>query len=243
MATEEFASVWTRPKRKRREQPALSQEQIVAEAIKLLDADGLEALSMRKLGAALGAVATAVYWHVANKEELMELVVDHVYGEIEVPRVEDPEKWREAATEFAQAFRALILRHPWMGATLAGAGVTYLGPNMLRLSDEMLGLYEAAGFDLQEANLASTAVLSFVVGIASTEAATLSQVKRSGLSAEDWMAAAWPAARQAAQSLPRLKALYAVYDATAASDNGDETFDYGLARVLDGLEARLAASR
>jgi len=98
MATEEFTSVWNRPRRgRRREQPALTQEQIVGEAIKLLDADGLDALTMRKLGTALGAVATAVYWHVANKEELIELVVDEVYGEIEVPEVSDPSQWREAA--------------------------------------------------------------------------------------------------------------------------------------------------
>lgn len=240
MPTEEFVSVWTRPKRKRREQPALSQEQIVAAAIKLLDADGLEALSMRKLGAALGAVATAVYWHVANKEELIELVVDHVYAEIDVPVVESPDEWRQAATEFAHSFRAMIVRHPWMGSTLAEVGVTYLGPNMLRMSDRMLGLYETAGFDLREANQASTAVLGYVLGIASTEAATLSKVQRSGLSVHEWMTSVWPAARQAAQAHPRIKALYDSYDADAAAGNGDETFDYGLDRVLDGLEARLA---
>lgn len=240
MSTEEFASVWTRPKRKRREQPALSQEQIVAEAIKLLDADGLEALSMRRLGAALGAVATAVYWHVANKEELMELVIDHVYGELEVAEISNPAEWRQGATDFAHSFRGMILRHPWMGSTLADVGVTYFGPNVLRMSDRMLALYETAGFDLVEANQASTAVLGFVVGIASTEAATLSKVKRSGMSATDWMASVWPAAQQAAESYPRVKALYAAHNAQETADNGNETFDYGLARVLDGLETRLA---
>lgn len=239
---EEFASVWTRPKRKRREQPALSQEQIVAEAIKLLDADGLEALSMRRLGAALGAVATAVYWHVANKEELMELVIDHVYGELEIAELSEPEEWRQGATDFAHSFRAMILRHPWMGATLADVGVTYFGPNVLRMSDRMLALYEAAGFDLLEANQASTAVLAYVVGIASTEAATLSKIKRSGMSATAWMTSVWPAAQQAAEPYPRIKALYAAHNATDTAGNGDETFDYGLARVLDGLEVRLAAS-
>ncbi|MDX6259087.1 MAG: hypothetical protein QOH84_775 [Kribbellaceae bacterium] len=239
MATEEFASVWTRPKRKRREQPALSQQQIVGEALKLLDADGLEALSMRKLGTALGAVATAVYWHVATKDELIELVVDHVYAEIEVPEVAKPDEWRQAATEFAHSFRGMILRHPWMGSTLADVGITYLGPNMLRMSDRMLALYETAGFELREANLASTAVLAYVLGIAATEASTLSKVKRSGLPAEEWMKSVWPAAREAAQAHPRIKALYDSYEAEEAAGTNDETFDYGLARILDGLEARL----
>lgn len=136
----------------------------------------------------------------------------------------------------------MILRHPWMGATLADVGVTYFGPNVLRMSDRMLALYEAAGFDLVEANQASTAVLAYVVGIASTEAATLSKIKRSGMSATDWMTSAWPAAQQAAEPYPHVKALYAAHNATDTADNSNETFDYGLDRVLDGLEVRLAAS-
>ncbi len=240
MATEEYTSVWTRPKRnRRREQPALTQEQIVAAAIKLLDADGLEALSMRKLGAELGAVATAVYWHVANKEELIELVIDHVYGEIDVPEVSGPDEWRAAAVQCAQSFRGMILRHPWMGATLADVGLTLIGPNMMRRSDRMLAIYEAAGFTLREANHASTAVISYVVGLASTEAATVSKIQRSGLSATDWMAKVWPAAQAAAEPHPRIRALYDEYTASDAAEAEDEVFDYGLACVLDGLEARL----
>ncbi|MFB6723100.1 TetR/AcrR family transcriptional regulator [Kribbella sp. NPDC056345] len=241
MASEEYPSVWTRPKRnRRREQPVLSQEQIVAAAIKLLDANGIEALTMRKLGAELGAVATAVYWHVANKDELIELVVDHVYGEIDVPEISSPDEWRAAVTAFAQNFRNMILRHPWLGSTLADVGVTLLGPNMLASSDRTLGLYQAAGFGLREANHASTTVLSHVVGLAATEAATISKMKRSGLSEQEWMAKVWPAAEQAAEPYPRLKALYAEYTSSSAADNGDEVFEYGLACVLDGLEARLS---
>jgi AcrR family transcriptional regulator len=239
MATEEFASVWTRPKRKRREQPALSQEQIVAEAIKLLDADGLEALSMRKLGAALGAVATAVYWHVANKEELLELVVDQIYGEIEVPTVARPREWRPAALACAESFRSMVVRHPWMAVTLAEVGLTYLGPNMMRVSDRMLTLYEDGGFDLLEADQAAKTVIAFVLGYASSEAATLTQLHRSGLSMDEWMAKVWPAAEEAAQEHPRMKALYAAYRGMDATESNEDTFDYGLARVLDGLEARL----
>ncbi|MFF1819386.1 TetR/AcrR family transcriptional regulator [Kribbella sp. NPDC058245] len=241
MATEEYGSVWARPKRnRRREQPALTQEQIVGAAIKLLDANGLEALTMRKLGVELGAVATAVYWHVATKDELMELVVDHVYAEIDVPEVSTKVEWREAATKCAQGFRGMILRHPWMGATLADVGLTLLGPNMLRRSDQMLAIYETAGFSLREANHASTAVVSFVVGLASTEAAAVSKIKRSGLSAEEWMTKVWPAAQQAAEAYPRVKALYDEYTARDAAENDDEVFDYGLACVLDGLAARLS---
>ncbi|TCM38144.1 TetR/AcrR family transcriptional regulator [Kribbella sp. VKM Ac-2568] len=238
MAAEEYASVWTRPKRKRREQPALSQKQIVAEAIKLLDAEGLEALSMRKLGAALGAVATAVYWHVANKEELIELVVDQIYGEIEVPEVTSPDEWRAAAEACAESFRGVILQHPWMGSTLAEVGLTYLGPNMMRVSDRMLALYEGGGFSLLEANQAATTVAAYVLGVASTEAATLTKLARSGLTADDWMTKVWPAAEQAAQDYPRMKELYAAHRGHDIVGGSEDDFKYGLARILDGLEPR-----
>jgi hypothetical protein len=134
----------------------------------------------------------------------------------------------------------MILRHPWMGATLADVGLTLLGPNMLRRSDQMLAIYETAGFSLRDANHASTAVVSFVVGLASTEAAAISKIKRSGLSAEEWLAKVWPAAQQAAAAHPRVKALYDEYTARDAAENDDEVFDYGLACVLDGLAARLS---
>ncbi|WP_435835385.1 TetR/AcrR family transcriptional regulator [Streptomyces avermitilis] len=74
-------SVWTRP-RGGRERPVLSREQIVAEALRLLDSEGIDALSMRKLGNRLSAGATSLYRHVANKDELIELAVDEIYGEI-----------------------------------------------------------------------------------------------------------------------------------------------------------------
>ncbi|RZT17312.1 TetR family transcriptional regulator [Kribbella sp. VKM Ac-2569] len=240
MASEEYTSVWTRPKRgRRREQPALTQEQIVAEAIKLLDADGLEALTMRKLGAALGAVATAVYWHVANKDELLELVVDEVYGEVEVPRVADPSEWRPAAEAAARSVRAMIVRHPWLAPTLADVGMNYLGPNLMRISDDLLGTYLAAGFELIEADRAANTVLGYVIGVASVEAATVSKLKRTGKDMAAWQAEVWPAAVQAAEPYPHMRALYAANSNTDLEAGGEDSFSYGLARILDGLEARL----
>ena len=240
MASEEYTSVWTRPKRgRRREQPALTQAQIVAEAIKLLDADGLEALTMRKLGAALGAVATAVYWHVANKDELLELVVDEVYGEVEVPRVADPSEWRPAAEAAARSVRAMIVRHPWVAPTLADVGMNYLGPNLMRISDDLLGTYLAAGFELIEADQAANTVLGYVIGVASVEAATFSKLKRSGKDMATWQAEVWPAAVKAAEPYPHMRALYAANSNTDLEAGGEDSFSYGLARILDGLEARL----
>ncbi|WP_436850219.1 TetR/AcrR family transcriptional regulator [Streptomyces monashensis] len=97
------ASVWTRPRPRQRGH--LTREQIVAEAIRLLDAEGVEELSVRKLGTRLGTAATSLYQHVANKDELIELVVEDIYGEPDVPSVVDGTRWRAAVTHTATELR------------------------------------------------------------------------------------------------------------------------------------------
>ncbi|MGC7102655.1 TetR/AcrR family transcriptional regulator [Amycolatopsis lurida] len=232
-------SVWTRPRRGR-EQPALSREQIVAEAVRLLDADGLEALSMRTLGKALGAGATSLYRHVANKDELIELVVDEVYGEIEVPEI-GAGGWREAAVGCAQSVRSMIVRHPWIASALGNVGLSHLGPNVMRLNEGMLGIFEDAGFSLPEADRALGAMFSFVIGMGITEAAWLTMLARSGQTEREWGEVLRPAVEAATAPYPRLSRLFTESTAHAdLTEEREDSFEYGLARVLDGLESRLA---
>ncbi|MFF0451168.1 TetR/AcrR family transcriptional regulator C-terminal domain-containing protein [Streptomyces sp. NPDC004609] len=237
---QEFASVWTRPQKRRRDQPALSREQIVAEALTLLDSEGIEALSMRKLGTRLNAGATSMYSHVTNKEELIELVVDEVYGEIEVPPATGREDWRPAAERCARSLREAILRHPWIASVLGEVGMAYLGPNMMRLSDAALGIFEAAGFDdLAEADTLMSTVFSYVIGTTITEAAFLTTLARSGKGEQEWVEEIWPAAVAAAQPYPRLRKRYAALQHVEADRERGSAFDVGLACVLDGVEARI----
>jgi AcrR family transcriptional regulator len=231
-------SVWARP-RKEREQPVLSREHIVAEAVRLLDEEGIDALSMRRLGGRLGAGATSLYRHVANKDELFELAVDEVYGELPLPEIGDPADWRATITKVAHALRATILRHPWIAAKLGETGLAYLGPNVLRRSEHLLALFESAGFSLKEASRAESTVTAYVLGVSTTEAAWISMVARSGQSPQEWAERLWPAAERAVQDFPRLRARYAEQRASDVAGENDAAFDYGLQRILDGLEARL----
>ncbi|MGW6526915.1 TetR/AcrR family transcriptional regulator [Streptomyces venezuelae] len=222
----EIASVWTRPRRQREQ---LSREQIVAEAVRLLDADGLEALSMRKLGTRLDAGATSLYRHVANKDELIELVVDEVYGELSVPIATGAAQWRDAAADSARSLRAMILRHPWVASVLGQVGLVHLGPNVTKMSERMAAVYRTAGFPAAETELALSTVISYVIGMATSEAAYLSLIARSGTTEREFA--------------ERLKG-DGGSDARA-DDPGqvrEETFDYGLQRVLDGLQARLTST-
>ncbi|MBE4739829.1 TetR/AcrR family transcriptional regulator [Streptomyces caniscabiei] len=235
---EGIRSVWTRP-RTGREQPALSREQIVAEALRLLDEEGIDALSMRKLGARLGAGATSLYRHVTNKDELLELAVDEIYGEIEVPTTPAAANWRTDTASCAHNLRTTILRHPWLASVQGELGMSYLGPNWMRVSEAMLRVLTTAGFPADEADRALTTVVAYVTGTATTEAAWLNVLARSGQDEQSMVEQLWPAAEQAAQDYPLLREGYAEQRGADPRAAREEGFQYGLDRVLDGLATRL----
>ncbi|MBV1941962.1 TetR/AcrR family transcriptional regulator [Streptomyces sp. BV286] len=233
-------SVWTRPRRQRE---YLTRERIVTEAVQLLDAEGIEALSMRSLGNRLNAGATSLYRHVANKDELIELVVDEVYGELHVPVAEHQSQWRAAAAGAAGSLRAMVLQHPWIASVLGQVGLSHLGPNVMRMSDQMLAVFETAGFPSSETDKAMSTVISYVIGVATSEAAYLSMIARSGSTEREWVDSLGPALEEAARDHPRLMEGHAAQRGKDPHQVRSDTFDYGLQRTLDGLEARLAHHR
>ena len=100
----------------------LTRDQIVDSAIRLLDEDGLDGLNMRALGKRLDSAATAVYWHIGSKDDLVSLAVDSAWHEIALP---DPLiGWREAARTMAAELRSMLARHPWVVHTF-GSYLTY----------------------------------------------------------------------------------------------------------------------
>lgn len=235
-------SVWTRPPRRRGEQPTLSREQIVRAAIELLDSEGAGGLSMRRLGTRLGAGATSVYWYVANKDELLELAVDEVMGEVYVPEAGDT-GWRVGASVLAVGFRAMLLRHPWVIGLL---GVRpNLGPNALRVGDRMVALLEAAGFAGMEVAHVSSSLMAHAIGSATTAAAVRNSTGGSDRSFDE-------AIRTLEPYLERIGADHPNYDRwrrglgadpTDLERSWDEGFTFGLDRLLDGLELWLAGRR
>jgi len=229
--TNPIPSVWARQREP--EQPALSRAAIVREAIAMLDAEGIEQLSMRKLGAALNAGATSLYRHVATRDELMELAVDEVVAEIEVPPADSPD-WRAAET--ARSFRATVLRHPWVASVLGQAGLAYLGPNLMSLSERLAALFTTAGFP--DPRGAIDVVLSYVIGMSTTEAAWLTTVARSGETEAGFIARLMPAAQQAAAGYDHLTESYAGPLPDPAKVR-DTKFANGLDVILDGLALRL----
>lgn len=175
----------------------------------------------------------------------MELAVDEVAAEIVVPSPDfaggDPEAdspgWRAAATEAARSFRATALRHPWLSSVLGQAGLAYLGPNLMSFSERLAALFTAAGFP--EPSRAIDTVLSYVIGMSTTEAAWLTTVARSGETEAAFIARLMPAAQQAAAGHDHLADSYAAPLALDPGEIREAKFAYGLEVVLDGLAMRL----
>jgi AcrR family transcriptional regulator len=227
-------SVWVRPRRARREQPTLTRDQIVDAALELLDAEGLDGLSMRRLGTRLNSGATSVYWHVANKDELLELALDRVMGEVRVPRP-DGGGWRAAVDGYARDLRGMIHRHPWT-VPLFGAQ-PMIGPNATRVLDEVIGAFDGTGLAGLDLDNAMSLIADYVIGAAGSEASW--QNTHDAANGEDWMRALGPYLAEIAERRPRLTAHVREVWSRETADVVEQRFDYGLSCVLDGIAARL----
>ncbi|MBX2865077.1 MAG: TetR/AcrR family transcriptional regulator C-terminal domain-containing protein [Leptolyngbyaceae cyanobacterium MAG.088] len=138
----------------------LSRDLILQTAIQLADDHGIEALSMRKLAQQLGVKAMSLYNHVANKDDLIDGMVDIVAGEIEVPAVGGD--WKQAMRQRAISAHQVLLRHPW--ATMEMVSRANVGPAMLRYVNATLGCLVEAGFSFEMADHVWNALDSHIYG-------------------------------------------------------------------------------
>ncbi|WP_327150832.1 TetR/AcrR family transcriptional regulator C-terminal domain-containing protein [Nocardia sp. NBC_01329] len=231
--TDQFSSVWTRPPRKPRT-AGLDREQIVRAAVAILDKEGLDALSMRRLGAELDAGATSLYWYVANKNELLELALDEIWGAVDGAGLEHTAGLRELLSTFAYNFRGALLAHPW-SATLIGR-IPSVGPQAFRLTERLRQAFTEAGFRGLDVYLASGTVTSFVLGqvvplIAMEQAHGGSVDRDQVMRMLDELSADYP----------QMRADYRTLMPEDSAVGNAIGFDFGLLCLLDGLEARLRA--
>jgi len=222
---------WTAPDETTGAREALTREQIVEAAIRLVDAEGLATLSMRRLGSELGAGATSLYWHVKNKHQLEDLMLDALIGEV-ADDIRPADGWRDSLAEVARALRRVLVRHRHV-APLLGERPT-MGPHALDAADRVMGILRGAGFDDRTTSLASGALINYASGFALFE----SRLPGGARDAAEAKAMA-DAVMAYFRGLPpeRYPNLLAV--AGVAIDE-DEQFDYGLQRLLDGFDADLA---
>lgn len=224
----------------------LTRDRIVRTAIELLDTEGLEGLSMRILGDRLGSAATAVYWHVKSKDNLVMLAGDEVWNEIELPDLSVVD-WRTAGMTMTKDLYAMLVRHPWLVQAMS----LYLlqGPGKARYDDHSLAVYEKAGFVGADLDQAMAAVFMFVLGSAIGESAIVSlrrRLQRSGRNPEELIRENITQAIETAMQFPRLRArIEAVGEVDDADPYAapDKSFEFGLEAIFDGLESHSAQAR
>jgi TetR/AcrR family tetracycline transcriptional repressor len=154
---------WQRtPQREsRRRRDPLTQEAIVDAAIRVLDAEGLDGLSMRRVADELDTGAASLYWHVGSKDGLLDLILERVIGEQQVP-APDPERWQEQLKEVARTMRAMILRH--RDIVRISIGRVPMGSNALEWSERVLAILRAGGVSDELAVLGHHLLISSVNG-------------------------------------------------------------------------------
>jgi AcrR family transcriptional regulator len=205
----------------------LTRERALAAALAVADAEGLAALTMRRLAQELGVEAMSLYHHVSNKEDILDGIIDLVFAEISLPDHDVP--WRPAMVARARSVRAVLTRHPWAISIMESR--TSPGPATLRHLDALLGMCRRAGFSVPMTAHAVSLVESYIYGFVMQEV-NLPFDATSDMTAmvEMILGQMDPA------EFPYLYELTKEHVLKPGYNYGDE-FEYGLALVLDGLEA------
>jgi AcrR family transcriptional regulator len=223
---------------------SLSRDEIVRAAIAVADAEGPEAISMRRIARELDVGAMSLYWHVSSKEELLDLMLDGVQGEMEMPGPSGD--WRADLAAIARNQRTGLHQHRWVMDFLAGRPP--MGPNSLRNAERGLATLGSLGLDGEAAINVLTTVTTYVMGAVlrelqeargeqdwTRELEELGQDKFQEMMAgyRDWL-------RESGRYPYLLRLIEAGVDPDAA-ETRDERFEFGLGCLLDGIAARLPA--
>ena len=196
-------------------------------ALVLADAGGIDSLTMRRLGQDLGVEAMSLYNHVANKDDILDGIVDLVFGEIALPS--GRADWKTAMRKRAISARDALLRHPW--ATSLMQSRTRPGPATLRHHDSVLASLRTAGFTLVMAAHAVSVIDGYIYGFA------LQQINLPLQGPEQVAEVGESILRQLAGEYPHLAEMITEHAMKPRYDYADE-FEFGLDLILDGLERR-----
>jgi AcrR family transcriptional regulator len=231
----EHTVIWARPERAAKgPAPSRSRAQIAAAAMELADADGLEAVSMRKVATVLGIGAASLYRYIESKDELYDLMVDHVQGE-DGPPPPLTGDWRADLNAVAHQTRDVIHRHPWI-ASLAAGRPTF-GPNSLAWTEHSLAAVDGLGLSIDEMLMAAEILQAFVRGFVIAELAEQQALQRAGLTMDQWMQIQGPYMMSMIERGEHPLLARVIVDANTphAEDRNDLVFAAGLQRILNGL--------
>ncbi|MEV7503815.1 TetR/AcrR family transcriptional regulator C-terminal domain-containing protein [Streptomyces sp. NPDC093018] len=221
----------------------LTVDRIVRTAITVADSEGLAALSMRKVAEPLGVTAMSLYTYVPGRAELVNCMLDEVLGE--APSLEGADGWRQALEHYARGRMDIARRHPWV-PPLASSRML-MGPHETALWDGVLGALSEVGLPEREMLAVVHLLNGYVRGAAQQSADAEHDARRSGLSYDEWYEQTGPLLEKTI-SADRFPALTGVWRSGVFEEPGeglgpDRGFEFGLQRVLDGIEQRIEGHR
>jgi AcrR family transcriptional regulator len=235
----------------------LTVDEIVAAAIAVADAEGFPAVSMRRVAEGLGKSAMGLYTYVPGKAELVDLMLDTVFGELPTSYPHDG-GWRATAERWARDGWAFYERHPWV-LQVSGTRAT-LGPHELDVYETQLRMFDGVGLTPVEMTRVVGVLSSFVRGSAKTVSDARAAEQATGMSDDDWWNARSPVLEEFATEdiwtarypvSSRLSEAQAFDQLDRQPDDATpylvrdalDVFEFGLQRLLDGIEAYIAARR
>ncbi|MGX6601540.1 TetR/AcrR family transcriptional regulator [Micromonosporaceae bacterium Da 78-11] len=226
--------------KKRGRRQGLSVPRVVETGIALADAEGLDAVTMRRVAQELGVVPMTLYTYVPDKATLLDLMLDRIY--LAMPRAEPPDRsWRERVAAVAEENRALYTEHPWAAALPASRPP--LGPGLMAKYEHELRAFAGCGLDDVETDSALTYLIGFVSAAARAAAETRVAAERSGVGDFTWWQERGPVFelvfdQHAYPNATRVGA--AAGAALGAAFDPVHAYEFGLQRVLDGLGVLIA---
>ncbi|MFJ9244195.1 TetR/AcrR family transcriptional regulator [Streptomyces sp. NPDC101776] len=217
----------------------LDRDRITDATVRLLDAEGLAKFSMRRLAAELNVTAMSVYWYVDTKDDLLELALDAVFGDLPLPDPEAAgEDWREQLRMLATAYRGLLVRHPWL-SPLAGTFLN-IGPNNLSFSRVVQRVIRRTGLPDHGLTGAISAVFQFVYGYGTIEGHFFARVADAGMTPDDYFRQAmttFDGAPTTAEIVTESKKLMAARGGDTVAEMMERDFTFALDLLVAGIEA------
>lgn len=217
--------------------PALTTAKVVATAVAMADAEGIEAISMRRIAAELGTPTMSLYRHVESKDGLVLLMIDSVLGEASFPPPSEAD-WRADLEVSARLQWSAFQRHPWLAGVMS-ISRPQLVPNGFRYTEWCLRALAPLGLTMETMMYISVIVFSHVKSLATDIAFEAEQRQDTGLTADEYMTTRSMdiAAMVSPEDLPLLASLVRSDDFDL---DLDALFEFGLQRLLDGIESWLA---
>ncbi|MFJ5265213.1 TetR/AcrR family transcriptional regulator [Streptomyces sp. NPDC088387] len=211
----------------------LTPGRIARTAVGIADAEGLDAVTMRRLATELGVAPMAAYRYVSGKDELLELMVDFVYGELELPK--ESADWRETMRTLALRSREMMLKHSWVTRATWSAPT----PNQLAVPESALAALDGLALDPDTAMTVFSTVTSYVNGAVDSEIALTHMLKLRGWSSREEARSGLASQMTWLMSTGRYPKYLRYMAEAARKDDQQWQFETGLDCVLDGIGARL----